>query len=193
MNTVRPLESTWLLPLHASGHTYDAYLAQDPVRAPQWHEIHERVTLAEKHHELLQGFSREMKVFCLSGTWCGDCVQQGPMIEKIAQASPMINLRWFDRDEFSELAEAVKINGGLRVPTVIFCAEDYEPVMVYGDRSLTRYRAAAARNLGPSCPLPGAPLPQDELEGTLQDWVDEFERVHLLLRLSARLREKHQD
>ena len=66
-------------------------------------------------------------------------------------------------------------------------------MFVYGDRSLTRYRAAAARNLGPSCPLPGAPLPQDELEGTLQDWVDEFERVHLLLRLSARLRQKHQD
>ena len=72
-------------------------------------------------------------------------------------------------------------------------SEDFEPVSVLGDRTLTRYRAIAARNLGPSCPLPGAPVPDDELEGTLQDWLDEFERVQLLLRVSPRLRQLHGD
>jgi hypothetical protein len=85
------------------------------------------------------------------------------------------------------------INAGRRVPTVIFMAEDFEPVAVLGDRTLTRYRAVAARQLGPSCPLPGAAVPADELHATLQEWLDEVERVHLLLRLSARLRQKHGD
>ena len=31
----------------------------------------------------------------------------------------------------------------------------------------------------------------NELETALQDWLDQIERVHLLLRLSTRLRQKH--
>ena len=62
-----------------------------------------------------------------------------------------------------------------------------------GDRTLTRYRSMAARNLGASCEIPGATVPEDEYGETLQDWLNEFERVHLLLRLSARLRQKHGD
>ena len=41
--------------------------------------------------------------------------------------------------------------------------------------------------------MPGAPVPDDELQATLQDWLDEVERVHLILRLSGRLRRKHGD
>jgi len=33
----------------------------------------------------------------------------------------------------------------------------------------------------------------DELNATLQDWLNEFERVQLLLRLSTRLRQIHGD
>ena len=80
-----------------------------------------------------------------------------------------------------------------RLPVVVFAAEDYELVGWYGDRTLARYRAIAARQLGPACPFPGAAVPPDELAATLADWLDEFERVHLLLRLSARLRQKHGD
>ena len=68
-----------------------------------------------------------------------------------------------------------------------------EFVSLLGDRTLPRYRAMAARQLGPACPVPGAALPPDEAAATLQAWLDEFERVQLILRLSARLRDKHGD
>jgi hypothetical protein len=116
------------------------------------------------------------------------------MLDAIAAANPAkIDLKWLDRDEHIDLSNLIRINAGLRVPTVIFMAEDFEPVSIFGDRTLTRYRAIAAKQLGPSCPMPGAPIPQDELNATLQEWVNEFERVQLLLRLSTRLREKHGD
>ena len=72
-------------------------------------------------------------------------------------------------------------------------AEDFEPVSVLGDRTLTRYRAIAARQLGASCDIPGVLIPQHEFNETLQEWLNEFERVQLLLRLSAWLRQKHGD
>jgi len=172
---------------------YDDYLASDPEKAGPWREIEARVGLNDGQRSLVEAFSRDMKVLVSSGIWCGDCVQQGPLIHRIAEASDRIDLRWVDRDAHAELSEAIRINQGMRVPVAIFMAEDHEPVSVFGDRTLTRYRAMAAKQLGPACPVPGAPVPQDELEATLQDWLDEFERVHLLLRLSGRLRQKHGD
>ena len=134
-----------------------------------------------------------MNVISLSGIWCGDCVAQGPMFDHIAQASDRINLSWLDRDEHLKLAESVQINAGLRVPTLIFCSEDFELVSYLGDRTLSRYRSIAAKQTGAACQLPGAEVPEDELGATLQEWINEFERVQLLLRLSPRLRQKHGD
>ena len=39
----------------------------------------------------------------------------------------------------------------------------------------------------------GASLADDERAAATQDWLDQIERVHLLLRLSGRLRQKHGD
>lgn len=176
-----------------AGLDWDAYLATDASKADAWRKIYDQITLTDDQRTLIAGFTRDMPVLVSSGIWCGDCVQQGPLLQRIAEASDRIRLRWVDRDEHADLAELIKVNAGLRVPMAIFMAEDFEPVSVYGDRTLTRYRAIAAKQLGASCPVPGAPVPTEELAGTLQDWLDEFERVQLLLRLSGRLRQQHGD
>jgi hypothetical protein len=179
---------------HGAGLRWEEYLATAPEKAAAWRRVHAQVELDERQRRLLSLFTRRMPVLCVSGIWCGDCAQQGPMLQRIAEGSPCIDLRFVDRDEHPALARAIMINGGARVPVVLFMAEDHAPISVMGDRTITRYRALAARALdGPSCPRPGAPLPSDELRTTLQDWLDEFERVHLLLRLSGRLREIHHD
>ena len=175
------------------GLDWDAYLATDADKAEPWRAFYDEVDLTDDQRTLLSHFTRDMLVVVVSGIWCGDCVQQGPLLQRIAEASPHIHLRWVDRDEHIELAERLKINDGLRVPMVLFFAEDGEPVAIAGDRSLTRYRAMAAKRLGASCPLPGAPVPEEEWRGTLQDWLDEFERVQWLLRVSGRLRQRHGD
>lgn len=159
-----------------------------------WQAGSERVRLTTAQHSLVAGFTRRLRVLVTSGTWCGDCVAQCPILAAIEAANPeRIAVRFLDRDTHADLAERVKICGGLRVPTVIFANEDSEFLSILGDRTLSRYRAIAAQKLGPSCPLPGAPIPASELSATIQDWVDEFERVHLIVRLSPRLRERHRD
>jgi thiol-disulfide isomerase/thioredoxin len=172
---------------------WEAYLHTDPAKADNWRAIHEQVRLTPQQRRLVEGFTRDIKVLFVSGIWCGDCVQQGPLIQRIAEAGPTLDLRFVDRDEHLDLAEQIKINAGLRIPVAILMAEDFEPVSIFGDRSLVRYRALAEKQLAGACPLPGAPVPENELQATLQDWLDEVERVHLILRLSARLRQKHGD
>ncbi len=193
-DTTTILDAASLAEKHAAGLSWADYLAtgKDQQRA-DWQAVYDRIRLTDAQRKLLGSFTRQINAICLSGIWCGDCVQQGPLIQRIAEACPALDLRWLDRDEHPDLAQAVAINAGQRVPVLILAAEDHELVSWFGDRTLTRYRALAQKRLGGACPLPGAPVPQGELEATLQEWLDEIERVHLLLRLSTRLRKQHQD
>ncbi|MCC6909236.1 MAG: thioredoxin family protein [Phycisphaerales bacterium] len=188
------LNRNFLAAKFEAGLSWDDYLATGKLSQQEaWKGIYNQITLTDSQRKLLADFKRDMHVICISGIWCGDCVQQGPLLQRIAEASERISLVWLDRDQHKDLAGLVHINQGARVPTVLFLAEDDEFVSLYGDRTLTRYRALADSQLGPACPLPGAPIPTDQLLATLQDWLDEFERIQLLLRLSPRLRQRHND
>lgn len=174
---------------------YDAYVATGtPQQRENWARIEQSIALTPGQVRLVASFVRSLNILVLSGTWCGDCAAQCPMLHRIAQTNPArIALRLLDRDAHPDLAASVRICGGPRVPTALFLNEDFEFVSILGDRTLARYRAMAARQLGPACPLPGAPIPPDELAATLQDWLNEVERVQLLLRLSPKLRKRYSD
>lgn len=159
----------------------------------RWDAFHERVVLTPPQKALLGGFVRRMPVLVLSGAWCGDCVNQCPIFAHFAAAAPTIDLRFLDRDARPDIAAHLKVCGGQRVPTVAFFSEDFAPVLFYGDRTLSAYRAAAAAQLGASCASGVAAPPADQIAAVISDWLDQFERVHLILRLSARLRQIHGD
>lgn len=174
---------------------YGAYLETGrPDQQAAWRRILDSVELTERQRALLGDFRREMHVLVCSGIWCGDCVRQCPLLARIAQAAPeRIHLRFFDRDQHADFSKNLRICGGARVPVAIFAAEDFEFVSLMGDRTLARYRTMAAQQLGAACPVPGADVPDEETAAVLEDWLNEFERVQLLLRLSARLQAKHGD
>ena len=189
------LTSQFLSEKFAAALPYDRYLqtGTDEQRR-RWGQVYDAARLIDAQHQLVSGFQRDMKILILSGIWCGDCVQQCPLLQRIAEANPgRLDLRLVDRDQHKDLAQQLRINAGDRVPVAVFMAEDFEFCSALGDRTLARYRALAKKQLGPACPIAIAPPDADELAATLQDWLDEFERVQLMLRLSARLRQRHGD
>jgi hypothetical protein len=189
------MDAAFLAGKFAAGLPYGAYVGtgtQEQQR--RWRQVYEQARLTPAQQALLAGFTREMKVLVVSGVWCGDCVQQVPLIQRCAEgAGGKVELRILDRDEHRDLSGRLRINGGDRVPVALFLAEDFEFCSALGDRTLSRYRALAARQLGPACPTGVVAPEQGELEATLQDWLGELERVQFLLRTSARLRQKHGD
>jgi thiol-disulfide isomerase/thioredoxin len=134
-----------------------------------------------------------MPVLVLAGAWCGDCVNQCPIFAHFAAVAPAIDLKFLDRDARPDIAAHLKVCGGQRVPTLAFFSEDFTPVLFYGDRTLAAYRAAAASQLGNSCQTGIVPPPAEALMAVTGDWLREFERVQLVLRLSGRLRQLHGD
>lgn len=160
----------------------------------QWHTRYGQLEPTDGQRSLIAGFTRAMKVLCITGTWCGDCALQGAAMQRIAEANPLIDLRFVNRNDYPRLQMALPINAGYRVPVTFFMAEDFEPVARFGDRTLSRYRSMARKAL----PEGGAGVvlaepPGDPVRAVLQEVLDEFERTQLLLRLSPRLREKHAD
>ncbi|MGE3317084.1 MAG: thioredoxin family protein [Planctomycetaceae bacterium] len=177
------------------GHPYDAFLekfATDEQKR-RWSELHSKVSLSSDQKNLLRSFRREMKVLVVAGAWCGDCVNQCPIFSHFVAENNRIGIRFFDRDESAELAAELAICGAPRVPSLLFLSEDGFPCGRAGDRTLSKYRDLTAGMDGASCPTglvaPGKSL----LDNVVQDWLDEFERIQLMLRTSGRLRTKHGD
>jgi Thioredoxin len=158
----------------------------------RWKQLHAQVALTEAQKSLLKSFTRTMPALCLAGAWCGDCVNQCPIFEHFAAVTPTIQVRYLDRDEHADVQQALQICGGNRVPVVVFLSEDGQEVARYGERTLSKYRALMREQGGPSCPT-GITSKDPLLAQVTQDWLDQFERVQWILRLSPRLRKLHND
>jgi thiol-disulfide isomerase/thioredoxin len=177
----------------SQGLAYGDFLARyaDSGQKHRWQQVLDQVVLTPAQRELLGSFTRQMKVLCLAGTWCGDCSGQCPIFEQFARAAPVIQIRYLDRDDHADVQQELQINGGNRVPVLVFFSEDGVEASRYGERTLSKYRQMVRDQVGISCPTG---LASDTLLSQItQDWLNEFERVQWLLRLSPRLRQRHGD
>jgi hypothetical protein len=177
------------------GQAYHEFLERyaNDGQKQRWRQMYEQVALTPLQRELLGTFRRTMNVLCLAGAWCGDCINQCPIFEHFAAAAPVIRVRFLDRDEHADLQRELQINGGNRVPVVVFFSEDGFEAARYGERTLSKYRQMLRDQTGAVCPT-GKAVPGDALlTRVTQDWLNEFERVQWLLRLSPRLRQLHGD
>lgn len=159
----------------------------------RWERAGQAIVLSEPQRTLLGKFTREMHVLVLAGAWCGDCVSQCPIFERFAEASPVLKVRYLDRDEHADVQAALQINGGDRIPMAVFFSEDGFEVARFGERTLARYRYMVEQQTGEAC-ASGLVKSTDPLQvQVVQEWLEQFERVQWILRLSPRLRRLHGD
>jgi hypothetical protein len=186
MNLFSAFEAGLPLPQFLAKYGTDAHRAR-------WQLAAEQTALSAEQRALLGTFTRRTNVLVLAGAWCGDCSSQCPIFERIAEAAPVVTTRYLDRDEHADVQAALRINGGDRVPVVVFFSEDGYEVARHGERTLARYRQLVNQLGGEGCAT-GFVKGNDPTQlAVVQDWVNEFERVQWILRLSPRLRRLHND
>lgn len=169
-----------------------AKYGSDSDRA-KWARAAEQTLLTDAQKQLLGKFTRRTHVLVLAGAWCGDCASQCPIFEAFAAAAPVIVTRYIDRDVHADVQAALQINGGNRVPVAVFFSEDGQEVARYGERTLARYRQMVEQFAGEGCST-GIVKGSDPVQTqVVQEWLDQFERVQWMLRLSPRLRKIHGD
>jgi thiol-disulfide isomerase/thioredoxin len=157
----------------------------------RWKATFDTVQLSPEQKQLLGAFTRKTNVMVLAGAWCGDCSGQCPIFNRFADAAPVLNIRYLDNADHADVQKYLSINGGNRVPVAVFFSEDGYEVSRYGERTLAKYRDMVRSLSRETCPtgIGSDPL----MVQITQDWLNEFERVQWLLRLSTRLRKLHGD
>jgi thiol-disulfide isomerase/thioredoxin len=173
---------------------YNDYVGEADVQyRERWRDSEKRIPeLSDEQKSRLTGYNRNLKVLFYSGIWCGDCSRQGPIIEKIADTcGEKVKIRFIERDISEELQDELRIVGALRVPIAVFLSEDYWEIERYGERTLSVYRSKLARetNMGNDKGI----LSPRARERELAEWVEIFERILIMLRLSPPLRRRHED
>jgi hypothetical protein len=177
------------------GLDYDEFLGKyaTEVQRCRWDGVFNQIQLTAAQKKLLVSFQREMRVLVVAGTWCGDCVEQCPIFAHFRAQNSNIVVRFFDRDDHPDLAQALSICGGARVPSLLVLSEDGFVCGRAGDRTLSKYRQIASEQFGAACATGAAAVDETLLQAVTQDWLDEFERIQLMLRTSGRLRQLHGD
>lgn len=177
--------------------TFDAALPRDqflsrygtPGDTENWDGQRARVSLTEPQLALLKSFVRRTPTVVLAGAWCGDCAFHMAVLEKLAQAAPVLQIRYLDRDAHPEIQAQLQINGGNRVPVAVFFSEDGHETARFGEKTLSEYRRKV-KGLVPDAVLPPA---GDRFAEAVADWLEVVERVQWILRASPRLRRLHAD
>ncbi len=164
-----------------------------PQDRSRWDAVKDRVLLTSDQIQLLKSFKRTMKVLVLAGAWCGDCANNCPIFECFAAIAPCIQPRYLDRDAYADVQKELTINGGNRVPVLVFFSEDGHEVGRYGERTLSTYRRLITTDVAELRAGATAVSAEHQLSEVVADWLREFERIQYILRLSPRLRRLHGD
>src|SRR4051812_39541278 len=110
------INANFLTEKFAAALAYQPYLRTGTEEQQRrWTQVYELARLTAPQKQLVEGFTRDLKVLILSGIWCGDCVQQCPLLQRIAESNTArIDLRLIDRDQHRDLTEQLHINSGDR-------------------------------------------------------------------------------
>lgn len=109
-----------------------SYTRQNVQRMNKWDKI---LTLTEDSQLRIQGIARPVILLTIVEAWCGDVAQVLPVLHRIAEASPMVDLQIVLRDEHLELMDQFLTNGARAIPKVIILdKETNEVIGTWGPR-----------------------------------------------------------
>jgi Thioredoxin len=97
--------------------------------------LEKTIHLNESLVKIAQNVERKMIWLSITEGWCGDAAQNLPAIQKIADESTNIEMKYLLRDENLDLMDKYLTDGGRAIPIVICLdAETYEELGKWGSR-----------------------------------------------------------
>lgn len=97
--------------------------------------LDKRTELNDSLKEALKGIDNNMIWMVLTEGWCGDAAQNLPVINKMAEESPKVELRFILRHEHEKIMDEYETNGARSIPKLIALdAESLEELGSWGPR-----------------------------------------------------------
>jgi len=123
------------------------------------------IVLSAEIMEVVQAIKSLQKWLVITELWCGDAAQNVPLMNKIAELNPLIELKLVLRDENLELMNLFLTNGGKSIPILIALNERQEVLWNWGPRPVNAQNMLMEYKKSPE-----PKMPYSEFGETLHKW-----------------------
>lgn len=95
------------------GFTWHEYLEEEVEEHPQlWRGVWRKHETPERALDRLEGIGGTWKLLVITEDWCGDASNTVPILARLAEAAPNLDIRLVKRDENPDLMDAHLTDGG---------------------------------------------------------------------------------
>lgn len=151
----------------AQGMTYEQFKAAMTRNQERFTANEQRVALEPDDVATWKRLPQELKVVAIGEDWCGDVIDNLPILAKIAEASGKLDVRVFLRDQNLDIMDQYLKEGKFRsIPVFVFFDQQFNEIGRFIERpgSVTERRATLRQELFAQHPEFGAPgTPPDQL------------------------------
>jgi hypothetical protein len=142
------------------GMTYDQFKAQMTRNQERFAENERGLTLDAGDIAAFKKLPQPVHVLVLAEDWCGDVIDNLPVLGRLAQESGKLDVRVFPRDQNADLMDQYLKDGQYRsIPVFAFFDGHFQELGRFIERpdSVTERRAARRRELSAQHPEYGDP------------------------------------
>jgi hypothetical protein len=172
------------------GLTYDQFRAQMTRNQERFDENERLAELDPADLAAFTNLPRPVNVLVLAEDWCGDVIDNLPILGRIAKESGTLHLRVYLRDQNLDLMDLYLKDGQYRsIPVFAFFDQDFRELGRFIERpqSVTERRAELRRRLSAQHPDLGSP------ETPISQLADEQRTRLMQLMAEARAGSRAQD
>jgi len=134
-NDYRTLVSDLIEEGKSTGHTQNEdmlnYSKLSERRMKRWDKTFK---MSENDKEYLKSQSKPITFLVVSEGWCGDASHALPILNKISEHAPKIDLKLVLRDDNDELIQEFLTNGGKSIPKLIALDDTQNVLFTWGPR-----------------------------------------------------------
>lgn len=113
--------------IYDSGTDFDTWLAngENEEHIDMIKKIHETQVLDDTVIEQLNAISKPVHIVSIAEDWCGDVIRHAPVLQKICDQSPHLNVRYITREANKNVFVRYLTNGGEAIPKFIFLNDQF--------------------------------------------------------------------
>ena len=147
-------ESVW-----DTAKTFEEFVAQSGNHRALWEGIYKIARLPEWAGDIALPGTRRLLV--IAEDWCGDAVNTIPILARLADTTPGLELRVIERDRHPDVMDQYLTNGSRSIPVVIVLDDEFRELGHWGPRP-TELQAWVMANR--------ATTPKSELYPKVRTW-----------------------
>jgi hypothetical protein len=117
-----------------AGETFTEFLAKPKKYKELWDALYKRAVVPEAILARSKTLEQPWHLFVLSEEWCGDSINTLPLVARLAEAMPGLDMRIVERDSNPDLIDAHLTGTSRSIPVIMLLDGDYTERAWWGPR-----------------------------------------------------------